>query len=84
MAAAARDRPDDRIVWHAGLHGMVIQIRRSTMANSKENQERKVVCEDDVCVLEIEEDTTTDSSSAWLDVFCPQNSCEFTSPTQLP
>jgi hypothetical protein len=63
---------------------MAIQIRRSNMANSEENQERKVVCEDDVCVLETEEDPTTEGSSAWLDVFCPQYSCEFTSPTQLP
>ena len=54
------------------------------MADSKENQKREVVCEDDVCVLEIEEDSSDDSSSAWLDIFCPQNSCEFTSPTQLP
>jgi hypothetical protein len=71
-------------VWHAGLHGMAIQIRRSNMANSEENQEMKVVCEDDVCVLGTEVDSKTDSSSAWLDVFCPQYSCEFTSSTQLP
>ena len=84
MAAATGDRQYDRFVRHAGLMGMAIQIRRPNMANSDENQERKVVCEDDVCVLEIEENSSADSSSAWLDIFCPQNSCEFTSPTQLP
>ena len=54
------------------------------MADSKENQKREVVCEDDVCVLGTEVDSKTDSSSAWLDVFCPQYSCEFTSSSQLP
>jgi hypothetical protein len=52
------------------------------MADPKKNNNTKVVCEDDVCLLE--EEPTIDSSSAWLDVFCPQSSCEFTSPSQLP
>lgn len=54
------------------------------MADFKENQDKKIVCKDDVCMLEIEEDPTADNSSAWLDIFCPQDNCEFTSPTQLP
>jgi len=54
------------------------------MANPKENQKTKVVCEDDVCVLEEIEASATDSTGAWLNIFCPQYSCEFSSPTQLP
>lgn len=54
------------------------------MENAKKNQNKKVVCSDDVCLLEAEEDSTTDGSSAWLDIFCPEDSCEYTSPTQLP
>jgi hypothetical protein len=54
------------------------------MTNSNKNQERKVVCEDNVCLLIKQDDSTAEGSSAWLDVFCPQYNCEFTSPTQLP
>jgi hypothetical protein len=52
------------------------------MANPNNSNKTRIVCEDDVCLLE--EESTTESSSVWLDVFCPQYSCEFTSPTQLP
>jgi hypothetical protein len=54
------------------------------MANPKKNQDYEIVCEDDVCLLELKEDYTTRRSSAWLEIFCPQDSCEYTSPTQLP
>jgi hypothetical protein len=54
------------------------------MANSKNNKKTRVVCEEDVCLLEEEEASTADRPSVWLDIFCPQSSCEFTSPTQLP
>lgn len=54
------------------------------MAHSKKNKRTEVVCKDDICLLEAEEDSTTDGSSAWMDIFCPQHSCELTSPTQLP
>jgi hypothetical protein len=52
------------------------------MANLQKENETKVDCEDDVCLLK--EESATDSSSAWIDVFCPRYSCEFTSATQLP
>jgi hypothetical protein len=65
------------------LHGMTMRIRRPNMAYPKSKKELKVVCEEDVCLLE-EEVSQTENSSAWLDIFCPQNSCEITSPTQLP
>lgn len=54
------------------------------MANPKKHRKTKVVCEDDLCLLEAEEDSTADDSSTWLEIFCPQGSCEYTSPTQLP
>jgi hypothetical protein len=54
------------------------------MTNPKKTRSTRVVCDDDSCLLEAEEDSTTDGSSAWLDVFCPQDSCEYTSPSQLP
>ena len=54
------------------------------MTNPKNDSNFEVVCEDDICLLEAKNDSTTGDSSAWLDIFCPQNSCEYTSPTQLP
>ena len=54
------------------------------MIKTNKTRSTSVVCDDDSCLLEPEEDTTTDGSSAWLDVFCPQDSCEYSSPTQLP
>jgi hypothetical protein len=54
------------------------------MANPKKYKKTKVVCDDEVCLLEEQEVTAADSSNAWLDIFCPQYSCELTSPTQLP
>lgn len=53
------------------------------MAHSKKDKRTKVICEDDIYLLETEEDSTTDGSSAWMDIFCPQQSCEVTSPTRL-
>lgn len=54
------------------------------MAYRKKSKETKVVCEEDICLLVEQEVSQTESSGVWLDIFCPQNSCEFTSPTQLP
>jgi hypothetical protein len=53
------------------------------MVYPKSKKETKVLCEEDVCLLE-EDVSQTEDSGAWLDIFCPQSSCEFTSPTQLP
>lgn len=66
------------------LHGVTMQIRRPNMAYRKKSKETKVVCEEDICLLVEQEVSQTESSGVWLDIFCPQNSCEFTSPTQLP
>ena len=54
------------------------------MAHPKNSKERIVVCEEDICLLEEQEVSPTERSGAWLNIFCPQDSCEFTSPSQLP
>lgn len=54
------------------------------MDNSKTTPKNHIACEDDVCLLGAEENAETQGAGAWLNVFCPQDSCEYTSPTQLP
>jgi hypothetical protein len=54
------------------------------MADSRNDSRFEVVCEDDVCLLEAKADSATGDSSVWLDIFCPQHNCEYTSATQLP
>jgi hypothetical protein len=59
------------------------------MKLERKGKKLKVVCPDDVCLLEEEEIPLSkvgmDSrSSTWLAIFCPQSRCEFTSPSQLP
>jgi len=55
----------------------------------KKSKGLRVVCADDVCLLEKEEVPLSKvfragRPSIWLDIFCPQSSCEFTSCSQLP
>jgi hypothetical protein len=59
------------------------------MKNIKNGKKLRVVCPDDVCLLEEQEVPLPQIGmagrpSTWLDIFCPQSRCEFTSPLQLP
>jgi hypothetical protein len=59
------------------------------MKFARKGKRLKVVCPDDVCLLEEEEVPLSKvcmagRASVWLNIFCPQSRCEFTSPSQLP
>lgn len=59
------------------------------MKFARKGKRLKVVCPDDVCLLEEEEVPMSKvcmagRPSTWLNIFCPQSSCELTSPSQLP
>ncbi len=52
-------------------------------------ENKKVECREDLCFLYEEKKAKTNTcmalkKSAWLDVFCPQGSCEINSPMQVP
>jgi len=55
----------------------------------KDHKQLRMVCPDDVCLLEEQEAPLSEvyldgRPSAWLNIFCPQRSCELTSHSQLP
>jgi hypothetical protein len=59
------------------------------MAGDKKQKQLKVVCPDDICLLEEQEVNRSAACmaagpGAWLHVFCPECLCEITSSSQLP
>jgi hypothetical protein len=59
------------------------------MTDHNKKKRLRVFCTEDGCMEELEPMefpslAETELQSRWLNIFCPQDACEITSPTQLP